>query len=69
MSRIITEAVRPGEVLLRPGTAAGRLELVPRTLAQQRSQGRGPRYRKLPNGRVRYPDWAIDEWLLLGDGH
>jgi hypothetical protein len=64
-SLVITE-IRPtmGDVLLSPKKVAERWEVEVSTLASMRSEGRGPRYYKMPNGMVRYPDWAIFDYEL-----
>lgn len=43
-----------GDRLLRDREAAEVLHVSPKTLANQRSRGEGPRYVKFPNGAVRY---------------
>ena len=51
------------EPLAMPDEVAAHLKRPPKTLAEWRSQGRGPRYFKLENGQVRY-DWAdVRAWL------
>lgn len=52
--------------LLTQEQAAEFLTLSPRTLADWRCQGFGPRYRKLGTGRnapVRYREDELEEWL------
>jgi hypothetical protein len=46
--------------------AALYLGYAPKTLAQMRSQGRGPRYIKRA-GRIWYYKAALDDWLAHGD--
>ena len=64
-SLVITE-VRPtiGDTLLSPKKVADRWGVKPSTLASLRSAGKGPRYYKMPNGMVRYPDWAVFDYEL-----
>jgi hypothetical protein len=51
------------EPLATPGEVSAFLRMEPHTLANWRSQGVGPGYLKLGNGRVRY-DWAaVARWL------
>jgi hypothetical protein len=47
------------EVLLTPQDVAKRWSMHVQTLANLRSKGLGPRYYKLFNGAIRYPDWAV----------
>jgi len=62
---VITE-VRPtmSDVLLSPKELAKRWGYEPQTLASMRSAGRGPRYYRLGNGSIRYPDWAVFDYEL-----
>ncbi len=41
--------------------AAAYCGLAPRTMAQMRSEGRGPRFAKM--GRIKYHQSDLDEWL------
>ena len=51
------------EPLGTPDEVAAYLKRPPKTLAEWRSRGRGPRYFKLEGGQVRY-DWAdVRAWL------
>jgi hypothetical protein len=64
-SLVITE-VRPtmGDILLSPKKLAARWDFEVSTLATMRSNGKGPRYYKMPNGAIRYPDWAVFDYEL-----
>lgn len=42
--------------------AAGYLGVPSETLKQWRCRGRGPKYRKLPNGKVRYAREHLDQF-------
>jgi hypothetical protein len=49
--------------LATPEEVAAHLRRPPKTLAEWRSRGRGPRYFKLEGGQIRY-DWAdVRAWL------
>jgi hypothetical protein len=51
---------------LKPPEAAKRIKVSEQTLANWRSAGTGPPYRKLSpgrGGRVRYPKDALEAWL------
>lgn len=56
----IYENTRPG--FLTPDEVGEKYRLKTQTLANWRSQGRGPRYQKFAN-RVYYPIAAIDKWI------
>jgi hypothetical protein len=45
-----------------PKQAADYLHLAEGTLRNMRVAGRGPRYRKLPNDRIRYTRSDLDDW-------
>lgn len=47
------------EVLLTPEQVAMRWSITTATLANMRSQGRGPQFRRIGPRAVRYPDWAV----------
>ena len=64
---VITEAASRDEVLLTPRQLAERWGVRTTSLSNMRSQGRGPRYRKFPNGRIRYPEWAVFSYEV-GEG-
>ncbi|MDP2619869.1 MAG: helix-turn-helix domain-containing protein [Hyphomicrobiales bacterium] len=57
--RILDEPVPHGDRRLTTKEVAERLRCTEQGLANQRSQGRGPRYIKLPNSRVLYPESEI----------
>lgn len=65
--RIIVAPPAADEVLLTSEQVSEKLKMTRASLANQRHFGRGPRYRKLPNGLVRYPDWAVAAWLIGAD--
>jgi predicted site-specific integrase-resolvase len=46
--------------LLKPGVVAEQLEVSEQTLARWRVSGKGPRFVKLANGRIRYDQAEID---------
>ena len=50
-------------LLLTPTEAAEKLHCTEGTLANWRSQEKGPRFTKMPNGRIYYPEEAIVEFL------
>jgi hypothetical protein len=58
MSLVITEKPSRDEVLMTPEQVAERWSVNVATLANQRSRGVGPRYRKIGK-LIRYPEWAI----------
>jgi hypothetical protein len=66
MTNLVINDIRPtlADALLSPEALARRWSVKPTTLATMRSQGRGPRYYKLPNGIVRYPEWAVFDWEI-----
>lgn len=66
MAGLVITEVRPtiGDVLLSPKKLADRWDLKAATLATMRSTGKGPRYYKMPNGVIRYPDWAVFDYEL-----
>ena len=53
--------------LLSPGEAAETLNRAPKTLAQWRSQGRGPRWRKI-EGRVAYRIGDLRAFITASTG-
>lgn len=53
--------------LLTPNEVADRYRMKPGSLANQRSNGRGPKHIRLPNGRIRYKESALLEWELMGE--
>ncbi len=55
--------MRAGDALLRPREAAEFLGIPEGTLAQWRSQHRGPRYIKLEGRLVRYRASDLESWL------
>jgi len=54
---------RPAPQLLNAVEASVRLGLSPKTLANWRSSGGGPRFVKIGAGVVRYPVAEIDAWV------
>lgn len=50
------------EPLLTPREAATYLKLHVGTLAKWRCQGKGPRYRTLETGQIRYDQADLDAW-------
>jgi hypothetical protein len=58
---VITERPSLDDVLLTPAEVAKRWSVSEASLAQLRQRGKGPRYYKLFNGLIRYPDWAVFE--------
>jgi len=55
---------RPEDRLLTPDEAADFLRSSPQTLAQWRSQRRGPRYIKLENRSIRYRSSDLENYLV-----
>lgn len=51
------------EILLTPKQVAEQLKCTRGTLANWRTKEIGPRFTKLPNGRVYYTQQSIDEYL------
>lgn len=47
-------------VLLKPAAVAAQLEVSEQTLARWRVSGKGPRFVKLANGRIRYDQAEVD---------
>jgi hypothetical protein len=58
--------VPPGldEVLLTTNELAKRWSYSPASIANMRSKGKGPRFYRLANGDIRYPDWAVFDYEL-----
>jgi hypothetical protein len=63
---VITERGSRDDVLLTPAELAARWSITPAALAQMRARGKGPRYYKLFNGLIRYPDWAVFDAEING---
>lgn len=66
-SLVITERPTRDEVLMTPEQLAERWSVKPGTLANMRGKGYGPRYRKFPNGMIRYPEWAVFDYEMRKD--
>ena len=49
--------------LLTPSEAASILLCNERTLANWRCQEKGPKFTKMPNGRIYYPEEEVDRYL------
>jgi hypothetical protein len=66
MARLVITEVRPtmDDILLSPKKLAARWDCEVSALAGMRTHGKGPRYYKMPNGAVRYPDWAVFDYEL-----
>ncbi|UDL89815.1 hypothetical protein LGH82_33075 [Mesorhizobium sp. PAMC28654] len=60
-SLVITTKPALDDVLLSQNDLAKRWGFKPQSLANMRSKGIGPRYYRLFNGTIRYPDWAVFE--------
>lgn len=58
-----TCADTPADALLTPSDVADLLRVSPGTLANWRSQGRGPAYVRLADGPVRYEAADVSAWL------
>jgi hypothetical protein len=58
----------PKEPLLTTRQAAAYLACQPNTLEQWRSQGKGPRFRRLPSKQIRYAQEDLDEWAGVPRG-
>lgn len=63
------DALAAGSELDTPEEVATRIKRPPKTLAQWRSRGVGPRYFKLENGHVRYLRSDVDSWIAGGARH
>jgi hypothetical protein len=60
-SLVITTKPALDDVLLTPKDLAKRWGYEEQSLANMRSKGKGPRFYRLFNGDIRYPDWAVFE--------
>jgi hypothetical protein len=60
--RIFQQSLTIDDRLLSPADLAARWGVSRNTLANQRSQGRGPRFIRFPNGRIRYPWSAVADY-------
>ncbi len=57
------EEPRPAALLLREEQAAALLGLAPRTLADWRMAGKGPRFVRLSKRAVRYSKAELERWI------
>ena len=46
-----------------PDAAAKILGYSPKTLERWRDEKKGPKFRKLPTGRIRYAGTDLDDWM------
>lgn len=63
-SLVITTKPALDEVLLTTADLAKRWGYLEASLANMRSKGTGPRFRRMANGDIRYPDWAVFEFEM-----
>lgn len=52
------------DVLLTTKDLAKRWDYVEASVVNMRSRGTGPRYYRMANGDIRYPDWAVFEYEM-----